>query len=63
VAAAAVRDALECEDAWGRADALHPLGVAEARATAVLTEALDLRRDLGHPGVAETAAALDALET
>jgi hypothetical protein len=61
VASGAMSVALACHDAWGRAEAGHPLGVAVARlgrGTSLLEQALELRRDLAHPGVSETEAAL-----
>jgi transcriptional regulator with XRE-family HTH domain/tetratricopeptide (TPR) repeat protein len=50
----------DCQYAWGVADSLHLLGVAHARlgdkqkAREYLKEAIDTRKPLEHPGLAET---------
>ena len=58
---------LECQYAWGEADALHLCGVAHARlgepdlARTRLTAALAKREPLTHPGLPETRAKLERL--
>jgi len=50
----------DCQYAWGIADSLHLLGVAHARlgdqakARDYLQRALEKRKPLEHPGLAET---------
>jgi tetratricopeptide (TPR) repeat protein len=54
----------ECQYAWGEADGLHLCGIAHAKlgetdlARQRLTAAVAIREKLGHPGLAETRAAL-----